>query len=86
MQISKLTLLPSRGGKERARCLLRSADQAEAHILLAKIHERNGDPYAVQADVAAYLKLYPHGPLEHEANALLQRAQEEISRRADASR
>jgi tetratricopeptide (TPR) repeat protein len=80
-----LNLLPD-AERSAHDALRRSADQAEAHILLAKIHERHGDPYAVQADVAAYLKLYPHGPLEHEANALLQRAQEEISRRADASR
>jgi len=63
-----------------------SPDQAEAHILLAKIHERHGDPYAVQADVAAYFKLDPHGPLENEANVLLQRAQKEIQRTAGASR
>ena len=79
-----LNLLPD-AERSAHDALLRSADQAEAHILLAKINERHGDPYAVQAEVAAYLKLDPHGPLENEANVLLQRAQEEINRRAGAS-
>ena len=59
--------------------LWRNANQAEAYILLAKIHERNHDPYAVMAEVAAYLKLDPHGPLENEASKLLQRARQEIT-------
>lgn len=66
--------------------LFRSADLADANILLAKIHELEHNPYAVQADVAAYLKLDGHGPLENEANVLLQRAQKEISQKAGASR
>jgi Tfp pilus assembly protein PilF len=66
--------------------LFRSADQADAHILLAKIHECEHNPYAVRADVAAYLKLDGHGPLENEANVLLQRAQKEISQKVDGSR
>jgi Tfp pilus assembly protein PilF len=80
-----LNLLPD-AERSAYDALRRSANQAEAHILLAKIHERHGDPYAVQVDVAAYFKHDPHGPLENEANALLQRAQGEINRRADASR
>ena len=80
-----LNLLPD-AERSAHDALRRSADQAEAHILLAKIHERHGDPYAVQGDVAAYLKLDPNGALKNEANALLQRAQEEINRRANASR
>jgi len=58
--------------------LWRNGNQAEAYILLAKIHERNHNPYAVMAEAAAYLKLDPHGPLENEASKLLQRAQREI--------
>lgn len=58
--------------------LWRSADQFDAHILLAKIHELDHNPRAVVADVAAYLKLDPHGPLQVEANQLLQKAQMEI--------
>jgi tetratricopeptide (TPR) repeat protein len=59
--------------------LWRNAGEADAHILLAKIHERNHKPEAVMADVAAYLKLDPHGPLENAARQLLQRAQLEIT-------
>lgn len=66
--------------------LLRDAHQVEAHVLLARIHEREHNPYAVEADAAAYLELDPHGPLENEANALLQRARQEISQNAAAPR
>jgi predicted Zn-dependent protease len=66
--------------------LFRSAGQADAHILLAMIHERDNNPYAVEADVAAYLKLEDHGLLENEANILLQRAQREISQKAYSNR
>jgi len=55
------------------------ADLADAHILLARIHERENNPYAVKTDVAAYLKLDGHGPLEDEAKALLERARVEIT-------
>jgi len=61
--------------------LWRNANQADAYILLAKIHERDHNPYAVVTDVAAYLKLEPHGPLEGEATNLLKRAQQEIASR-----
>lgn len=80
-----LGLLPEAERSARD-ALLRGADKGEAHILLAKIHERQHDPYAVQADAAAYLKLAPHGPLENEANFLLRRAQEEINQGAHTSR
>jgi Tfp pilus assembly protein PilF len=66
--------------------LFRSADQADAHILLAMIHELDHNPYAVEADIAAYLKLQGHGPLENEANILLQRAQKEIRQKAYSNR
>jgi len=66
--------------------LLENADQAGAHVLLAAIHDRNHNPYAVEAEVAAYLQSDPHGPLENEANALLRRAEQEISQNADAAR
>jgi tetratricopeptide (TPR) repeat protein len=66
--------------------LFRNAAHAEAHILLAEIHEREHDPYAVKADVAAYLKLDGHGPLESEASLLLQRAEKEIGQNAGANR
>jgi predicted Zn-dependent protease len=66
--------------------LFRSADQADAHILLAMIREREHRPFAVEAEVAAYLKLESHGPLENEANVLLQRAQKEISQETNVNR
>jgi tetratricopeptide (TPR) repeat protein len=59
--------------------LWRDAAQADAHILLAKIHVRNHNAAAVMADVSAYLKLEPHGPLENEARELLRQAQHEIT-------
>ena len=66
--------------KSAQEALWRNANQAEAYILLAKIHERNHNPYAVMAEVAAYLKLDPHGPLENEASKLLQTARQEITK------
>jgi len=65
--------------KSAQEALWRNANQAEAYILLAKIHERNHNPYAAMAEVAAYLKLDPHGPLENEASKLLRRARQEIT-------
>ena len=69
--------------KSAREALRRNANQAEAHILLAKIHERCHNPTAVIVDVGAYFKLDPHGPLENEANGLLQRA--EISQKAQVT-
>lgn len=63
--------------------LWRNAQQADAYILLAKIHERQQNPDAVVADITAYLKLDPGGPLENEAQALLKRAQEQCQARRD---
>jgi tetratricopeptide (TPR) repeat protein len=60
--------------------LLRSANQAEAYILLAEIHARRHEPYSVEADVAAYFRLDREGPLADEANLLLKQAQIEISK------
>lgn len=58
--------------------LWRSASQADAYVLLAKIHNRNHNPEAVMADVASYLKLEPHGLLKNEARQLLLQAQQEL--------
>jgi hypothetical protein len=71
---------PEEAEKSAREALWRNANQAEAHVLLAKIHERENNPYAVVTDVAAYRKLDPHGPLESEANTLLSRAQRDMSR------
>lgn len=64
--------------------LWRNAQQADAHILLAKIHEREHNPDAVVADVTAYLKLDTGGPLENEARALLKVAQEQCQALRDS--
>jgi tetratricopeptide (TPR) repeat protein len=73
---------PEEAEQSAREALWRNANQAEAHVLLAKIHLREHNPYAVMTDVEDYLKLDPHGPLESEANTLLSRAQLEIRRNA----
>jgi len=52
---------------------------ADVHVLLARIHERNHNPTAVLADVQSYLKLDPHGTLHADALGLLHRAQQDLS-------
>lgn len=53
--------------------------QTDAYMLLARIHERSHNPYAVIADVQAYLKLDPHGAFQEDAHKLLERAQLNLS-------
>lgn len=72
---------PAEAEKSAHDALWRSPEQTDALILLAKIHEREHNAYAVMTDVTAYLKLAPHGPLESEASKLLDRAQREIGQR-----
>lgn len=76
---------PAEAEKSVRDALWRNPDQAEAHFLLAKIHEHEHNPNAVVADVAAYLRLEPHGSLESEATTLLSKAQLEISQNAVAA-
>lgn len=64
--------------KSAHEALWRNANQADAHVLLAKIHERNHNPYAVVAEASAYLKLDPHGPLEEQARQLIKGGQQEL--------
>lgn len=52
---------------------------ADVHLLLARIHERQHNPFAVIADAQAYLKLDPRGSLQDEARKLLARAQQDLS-------
>lgn len=80
-----LNHLPDAEVNARA-ALQRDPKQADAHILLAEIHERNHNPYAVQNEIAAYLKLAPGGAREEEANLLFERAQSEINQTAGSSR
>lgn len=80
-----LNRLPDAEVNARA-ALQQDPKQADAHILLAEIHERSHNPYAVQKDIAAYLKLAPGGAREEEANLLFERAQSEISQTAGSSR
>jgi tetratricopeptide (TPR) repeat protein len=57
----------------------RNSSFADVHVLLARIHERQHNPSAVLADVQAYLKLDPRGPLEDEARKLRERAQQNLA-------
>jgi tetratricopeptide (TPR) repeat protein len=56
------------------------AGEADAYVLLARIHARQHNPYAVLADAQAYLKLDPHGALQADALDFLRRAREDLSR------
>ena len=76
---------PSEAEKSAHEALWRSANQADAHILLAKILEASHNPRAAMAEVAAYLKLDPHGPLESEAKQLRDRAQRELDQQPAAN-
>jgi tetratricopeptide (TPR) repeat protein len=53
--------------------------EADAHVLLARIHTRQHNPSAALAEAQAYLKLEPHGPLQPYALSLLQRAQQDLA-------
>jgi len=66
--------------------LKRNAKQADAHILLARIHAHEHNPYAVLTDTEAYLAAEPSGPLHVEADALLRKAQQEIQEETIANR
>jgi Tfp pilus assembly protein PilF len=59
--------------------LRRDSSFADVHVLLARIHERQHNPSAVIADVQAYLRLDPRGPLEDEARKLLERAHRNLA-------
>ena len=54
--------------------------EVDAHVLLARIHGRQHNPYAVMADAEAYLKSDPNGALHADALAMLHRAQQDVSR------
>jgi len=54
--------------------------QADALVLLARIHERQHNPSAVLTDAQTYLKRDPHGAFHSDALDLLHRAQQDISR------
>jgi tetratricopeptide (TPR) repeat protein len=69
---------PAEAEKSAREALWRDAKQVDAHMLLAKILEASHNPRAAMAEVAAYLNLDPHGPLESEATELRNRAQREL--------
>jgi tetratricopeptide (TPR) repeat protein len=77
---------PAEAERSAHDALRSDSHQAEAYILLAKIHGRDHNPYAVAADVAAYRKLEPNGPLESEASELLDSAQRELPQASLADR
>jgi tetratricopeptide (TPR) repeat protein len=54
--------------------------EVDAHVLLAKIHERQHNPTAVLSDTQTYLKLDPNGALHADALNLRHRAQQNLSR------
>jgi tetratricopeptide (TPR) repeat protein len=56
------------------------AAETDAYVLLARIHERQRNPYAVLADTEAYLKRDPNGPLHSDALEMFHRAQQDVSR------
>ena len=53
---------------------------ADPHLLLARIHERQHKPSVVLTDVQSYLKLDPNGALHAEALDILHSAQVDLSR------
>jgi tetratricopeptide (TPR) repeat protein len=53
---------------------------ADAHLLLARVHERLNDPNAVVTDVESYFKHTSNNNLQSDALALLQRAQRDLAR------
>ena len=71
--------------KSAHEALWRNVNQADAHVLLAKIYESTHNSYAVMAEASTYLKLDPHGPLEEQARQLIQRAQQEVGEQVVAS-
>lgn len=52
--------------------------EADAYVLLARIHTRQHNPAAVLTDIQAYFELEPHGPLQPYALDLLHRAQQDL--------
>ena len=52
--------------------------EADAYVLLARIHTRQHNPTAALTDAQTYLKLEPHGPLQPYALDLLHRAQQDL--------
>jgi tetratricopeptide (TPR) repeat protein len=65
--------------------LLRKADFAKAHILLADIHSRERDFDSLLKDLNEYLKLAPDGPDSDWAKTLRDSVQRVISQSWDAS-
>jgi Flp pilus assembly protein TadD len=60
--------------------LSRGSADVDAYVLLAHIHEHLQNPSAVISDVQNYLKLAPSGSLREDANTLLQRAQQNLTK------
>ena len=58
--------------------LLRNAKIAEAYLLLARIHQRQHNSYAMSKDLQSYLAVSPNGPDSAQAKALLERTQNGI--------
>jgi tetratricopeptide (TPR) repeat protein len=60
--------------------LLRNAKIAEAYLLLARIHQRQHNSYAMAKDLQTYLAVSPNSPDSAQAKALLERTRSDIDR------
>jgi len=58
-------------------------DESDAHVLLARIHERQNVPSAQLMEAEAYLKAAPNGALRASANELAKRARETLGMQAE---
>jgi tetratricopeptide (TPR) repeat protein len=63
--------------------LLRSANFPQAYFLLARIHQRQNNSYAVVEDLREYLKLDPHSQGSDQARAFLEQTQQMMKERAN---
>jgi len=58
-------------------------DETDAHVLLARIHERQHAPSAQLKEAEAYLKAAPNGALRASADELAKRARETLGMQAE---
>jgi tetratricopeptide (TPR) repeat protein len=61
--------------------LVRNAKLAEAHLLLARIHQRQNNSPAMVQDLETYLQIDPHGPESEPARRLLERITQQTNQK-----
>jgi tetratricopeptide (TPR) repeat protein len=71
--------------KSAQQALLRKANFADAHLLLASIHLSQHNSPAVVADLQDYLKLDPRSPKSEQARSLLETMQHHTDQATDAA-